>query len=61
MLLSLTVYDYPDGLLTSHEFEEIPAGKQRDYDIEEFRKVLDVQLEALMKPDACLDSVKGPE
>ncbi|MBQ3395474.1 MAG: minor capsid protein, partial [Synergistaceae bacterium] len=41
MLLSLTVYDYPDGVLTSHEFDEVHSGIQRETDIEEFRKILD--------------------
>lgn len=41
MLLPCTVYDFPDGLLTSHEFEDVAAGNQRDYDIEEVRKILD--------------------
>lgn len=39
LLLSLTVYDYPDGLLTSREFDEVPSGIQRETDIEEFRKI----------------------
>ena len=41
LLLPCTVYDYPDGLLSSHEFGEVPAGKQRDYDIEEVRKIFE--------------------
>ena len=40
LLLPCTVYDFPDGLLTSHEFDEVPASKQRDYDIEEVRTLL---------------------
>ena len=44
MLISLTVYDYPDGLLTSHEFDEIPAGIQRPEDIEEVKKILENEL-----------------
>ena len=40
LLLSLTIYDYPDGLLTSHEFDEIPPGIQRPEDIEEVQKIL---------------------
>ena len=40
MLLSLTVYDCPDGVLTSHEFDEVSAGTQRPEDIEEAAKVL---------------------
>ena len=41
LLIPCTVYDFPDGLLTSHEFDEVPASKQRDYDIEEVRKILE--------------------
>ena len=41
LLLPCTVYDYPDGLLSSHEFGEVPAGKQRDYDVEEVRKIFE--------------------
>ena len=40
MLLALTVYDYPDGLLTSREFDNVTAGGQRAADIEEVRKIL---------------------
>lgn len=40
LLLACTVYDYPDGLLTSHEFDEISAGTQRPEDIEEVSKIL---------------------
>ena len=41
VLISLTVYDYPDGLLTSHEFSEVPAGMQRAEDIAEVLKILE--------------------
>lgn len=40
LLLSLTVYDFPDGVLTSHEFDEVPIGMQREEDIAEFRSLL---------------------
>ena len=40
LLQALTVYDYPDGLLTSHEFDEVPSGIQRETDIEEIRTLL---------------------
>lgn len=40
MLLSLTIYDYPDGLLTSHEFDNVMPGIQRAEDVEEARKIL---------------------
>ena len=43
LLLSCTVYEYPDGLLTSHEFDEVPAGEQRPEDISEVLKILEVQ------------------
>ncbi len=42
LLIPLTVYDYPDGLLTSHEFESIVAGIQRPEDIAEVEKILKV-------------------
>ncbi len=41
MLLSCTIYDYPDGLLTSHEFDEVPSGMQRSEDISEVQKILE--------------------
>lgn len=40
VLLPCTVYEYPDGLLTSHEYEEVPPGMQRAEDIEEVLKIL---------------------
>lgn len=40
LLLSLTVYDFPDGVLTSHEFDEVSAGTQRPEDISEVEKIL---------------------
>ncbi len=40
LLIPVTVYDYPDGLLTSHEFDEIASGIQRPEDIEEVQKIL---------------------
>ena len=40
LLLSLTVYDYPDGVLTSHEFDEVPSGIQRSEDVNEVAKIL---------------------
>lgn len=40
LLLSATIYDYPDGLLTSHEFEETPPSMQRPEDINEVEKIL---------------------
>ena len=49
MLISLTVYDYPDGLLTSHEFEEIPRAIQRPEDIEEVRKILEGKIDVKPK------------
>lgn len=40
LLLAATVYEHPDGLLTSHEFDEIEPGIQRPEDIEAVREVL---------------------
>ncbi len=40
MLLSCTVYDYPDGMLTSHEFDEVQSGQQRAEDIAEVSRLL---------------------
>lgn len=40
LLISLTVYDFPDGILTSHEFDQVPAGMQRPEDISEIEKIL---------------------
>ena len=56
MLISLTVYDYPDGLFTSHEFDEIPVGIQRPEDIEEVKKILQVTV-APKIPDIDLTSM----
>lgn len=36
----MTVYEHPDGLLTSHEFDDIEPGTQRPEDIEAVREVL---------------------
>ena len=41
LLLAATVYDHPDGLLNSHEFDEVEGGKQRDEDVAAVKKVLD--------------------
>ena len=43
LLLSLTVYDFPDGVLTSHEFDEVPSGMQRPEDIAEIAQILEVK------------------
>ena len=40
LLLAATVYEHPDGLLTSHEFDEIEPGTQRSEDIEAVQEVL---------------------
>ena len=40
LLLAATVYEHPDGLLTSHEFDDIEPGTQRPEDIEAVREVL---------------------
>lgn len=42
ILLSATVYEHPDGLLTSHEFDDIEPGTQRPEDIEAVREVLEL-------------------
>ncbi|MBR1439188.1 MAG: hypothetical protein IJ587_11705 [Synergistaceae bacterium] len=44
LLLSLTVYDFPDGVLTSHEFDEVSSGMQRPEDIEEIRSLLETEV-----------------
>ena len=42
ILLSCTIYEYPDGVLTSHEFDEgLPETMQRDYDIQVIQDLLD--------------------
>lgn len=43
MLLACTIYDFPDGLNTSHEFDEpkFPSAMQRPEDIEEIRKIIE--------------------
>ncbi len=43
LLLSLTIYEFPDGVLTSHEFNdgELPVTKQREYDILQIQDLLD--------------------
>lgn len=40
LLISLTVYDFPDGVLTSHEFDEVMPGIQRPEDISEIAELL---------------------
>lgn len=40
LLLAATVYEHPDGLLTSNEFDDIEPGTQRQEDIEAVREVL---------------------
>ena len=53
MLLALTIYDYPDGLLTSHEFDDgISPGEQRPEDIEEVKKVLEPKKEPTLEERA---------
>jgi len=55
LLLSLTIYDFPDGLLTSHEFEEIHDGEQRPEDIEEIREILSSESESKSSGKATAD------
>ena len=45
ILAPVTIYDAPDGLLTSHEFEEVVSGMQRPEDIEEVEKILNPETE----------------
>ena len=53
MLLALTIYDYPDGLLTSHEFDEgISPGEQRPEDIEEVQKIVEPHKEPTLEERA---------
>lgn len=54
LLVSLTVYDFPDGVLTSHDFNEVPSGIQREEDIAEFRSLLEDVTETVKegKPSA---------
>ena len=40
MILPLTIYDYPDGVLSSHEFDEIPEVAHRAEDIEAVQMIL---------------------
>ena len=42
LLISLTIYDFPDGVLTSHEFDEVTAGNQRPEDISIIAELLGV-------------------
>ena len=42
LLISLTIYDYPDGVLTSHEFDEVSAGMQRAEDVSIIEGILNV-------------------
>ena len=61
LLQALTVYDYPDGLLTSHEFDEVPSGIQRESDIEEFRKILDTKAEVPIQESTGVLIQKSPD
>ena len=53
LLLAATVYEHPDGLLTSHEFDDIEPGTQRPEDIEAVREVLglDKSIVERMRPN----------
>lgn len=59
MLLSLTVYDYPDGVLTSHEFDEVPSGIQRENDIEEVRSLLGGIESAVEETVSSVEMIQG--
>ncbi len=49
VLLTLTIYDYPDGLLTSHEFDDVPHSMQRPEDIEEVEKLLRAEMQQVIE------------
>ncbi|MBQ7593244.1 MAG: minor capsid protein [Synergistaceae bacterium] len=62
LLLPLTVYDYPDGLLTSHEFDEAPISKQRPDDISTVRELLQLEPETVnerSETTAIIESMKN--
>lgn len=59
LLLSLTVYDYPDGLLTSHEFDEVHSGIQRETDIEEVRALLGGFESAVEETVSAVEMIQG--
>lgn len=59
LLLSATVYEHPDGLLTSHEFDEIEPGIQRPEDIDAVREVLG-SIEEIKPPKAAAEeTIRG--
>lgn len=59
LLLPATVYEHPDGLLTSHEFDEIEPGIQRPEDIEAVREVLG-SIEEIKPPKAAAEeTIRG--
>ncbi len=59
ILLSATIYEHPDGLLTSHEFDDIEPGIQRPEDIEAVREVLG-SVEEIKPPKAAAEeTIRG--
>ena len=58
MLLDVTIYEYPDGLLTSVEFEEIPASNQRQTDIDEVQKILEAEVKQIPVEKEIISNVK---
>ena len=59
LLLAATVYEHPDGLLTSHEFDEIEPGTQRPEDIEAVREVLGSVEEIKRSTPAAEEMIRG--
>ena len=59
LLLPLTVYDYPDGLLTSHEFDEAPMSKQRPDDISTVREILQLEPETQDEKSESSSMIEG--
>lgn len=59
LLLSATVYEHPDGLLTSHEFDEIEPGIQRPEDIDAVRMVLGSGEEIKPPKAAAEETIRG--
>mgnify|MGYP002626313629 CR=1 FL=1 len=62
LLLPLTVYDYPDGLLTSHEIDEAPTSQQRPEDISTLKEILQLEPETQdekSEPSSMIEGVKN--
>lgn len=59
MLLPLTVYDYPDGLLTSHEIDEAPTSQQRPEDISTLKEILQLEPETQDEKSESSSMIEG--